>query len=174
MSDTLGVESVPPSGAPLMSRCPELLVTRSLLLAILVVAACGGEAPAPTVAPSPAPVAPGPVVIGPDGPSDIPVPACEVSTDPAGLARGEQVIGAKGCGACHQFGTKLVGPDLLGVAQRRTTMWIARQIHSPEKMTKEDPVARQLFKDIMVQMTNQGVADNELGPLISYLASKNP
>lgn len=148
-------------------------MTRPLLLVILLVG-CGGQ----TSTPAPTPVAPPPVttpeVIGPDGPSTIPTPVFEVSTDPAIIARGEKVFGDKGCGACHQFGTKLVGPDLLGVTKRRTPIWIAKQIQSPERMTKEDPVARQMFADLMVQMTNQGVPAEDLGPLISYLHSKSP
>lgn len=137
---------------------------RSLLLPILAFA-CSGEHPAPMAPPT--------VAVSNDGPVGIVVPAFEVSTDPAVVARGEAVYRSTGCGACHQFGTRLVGPDLTGVTQRRTSLWIARQIVNPERMTREDPVARQLFTELKVQMTNQQVPAADIGPLISYLNSKS-
>jgi mono/diheme cytochrome c family protein len=124
--------------------------------------------PAPTASAAPPESAP----VGPDGPSSISVPNIEVSTDATVVAKGEQAFTKYGCGACHQFGSKLVGPDLVGVTARRTPTWIARMVAAPEVMTKQDPVAKDLFRTLMVQMTNQGVTPDELGPLVSYLKSK--
>ena len=109
--------------------------------------------------------------VGPDGPSHLTVPEVALSTDPAVLARGEAVFAEKGCNACHQFGTKLVGPDLNGITERRTVPWVTRMIKHPDAMTKEDPVAKGLFRSHMVQMPNQGVSDDDIVPLIAYLAS---
>ena len=79
---------------------------------------------------------------------------------------------AKGCAACHQFGSKLVGPDLVGVGDRRTPPWIARMIARPEIMIKDDPVARKLYGEMMTPMANQGVAEADLLPLIAYISHK--
>lgn len=138
--------------------------------------ACGGAeapaepaTPATVVAAAPAPVAAPAAEVGPDGPADLAVPAVHLSTDAADIAAGEKVFAEKGCGACHQFGNKLVGPDLVGVTERRTPTWIARMIRHPEQMTKRDPQAKKLFGETMVQMSNQGVADDQLVPLIAYI-----
>lgn len=136
---------------------------------LLFLGGCASEAPPPSAAGAQwAPVAEAPD--GSDGPAAIPIPVFKVSTDPAVIDHGARVFETRGCGACHQFGTKLVGPDLAGVTSRRSPKWIARQILYPERMTREDPVAKQLSADLMVQMTNQRVDPSELAPLISYLA----
>ena len=157
-----------------------------MILLLLALAACSGEgtgpapAPSPAVAPAtpaPAPVA-APAEVGPDGPSAIAIPAdipktsAELPMDEATLARGEAVYTAKGCAACHQFGSKLVGPDLVGVGDRRTPPWIARMIARPEIMIKDDPVARKLYGEMMTPMANQGVAEADLLPLIAYISHK--
>ena len=109
--------------------------------------ACSGGStvtPPPTAAahPAPAPVAApaaaaGTAEVGPDGPAALSVPAFTLSDDAAVIAAGKAVFDAKGCGACHQFGSKLVGPDLKGLTERRSPAWIAKEmIKYPEQMTK--------------------------------------
>jgi hypothetical protein len=154
------------------------------LVLVLSLLGCSTEAPAPApkpppaAAPAPANAAPSPgtaaaaVNVGPDGPESIAVPPFEVSTDPAVIAKGQATFDAKGCGACHQFGSKLVGPDLDGVLTRRTPAWTARMILNPEKMVKEDPTAKKLLSELMVPMTNQGVPPEDIGALLSFLKSK--
>lgn len=151
----------------------------------LFLAACGGEstAPAPTppvTAPVPKPTPPPPaaVNVGPDGPDTIAVPAnvpkttAELPTDAATLAAGEATYTAKGCGACHKFGAKLVGPDLIGVAERRSPPWIARMVLKPEVMIKDDPQAKKLYAEAMTPMANQSVPEAEILPLIAYMAAQ--
>lgn len=145
---------------------------RCLLLMFLL--ACG-EKPAPT--PAPAPAAPPPVAaaptVGPDGPASITVPALTaISTDPADVSAGEAVWAARGCGGCHAFGSKLVGPDLTGITGRRELPWILKQIAEPEKMTREDPQSKKLLGEFMVQMPKQGVTAEELPKLMAYIKSK--
>jgi cytochrome c2 len=137
---------------------------RALLQAsVLWLVACSGTEPPPITA------APKPPVQAPAAPA---APAGTAEVGPDGLAQGKAVYDAKGCGACHQFGSKLVGPDLAGLSQRRTPTWTARMIRYPDKMTKTDPVAKKLFATHMIQMTDQGVPDSDLGPLVSYLWSE--
>jgi hypothetical protein len=116
----------------------------------------------------------GGAAVGPDGPSHLEVPDLGApSDDPEMIARGEEVFAAKGCGGCHAFGSKLVGPDLTSVTDRRSVPWVTRMIRHPDAMTKEDPVAKDLFRAHMVQMPNQGVTDDELGPLLAFLHSRH-
>ncbi len=125
----------------------------------------------PSESPPPAPTSPDEV--GPDGPAELVVPVlASLPQDPASLAKGEAVFAAKGCGACHAFGTKVVGPDLMGVGDRRSIPWMERMIRHPEEMTKKDPVARELFKTTLVQMSNQQVSDEELPLLLAFITSK--
>ena len=139
--------------------------------------ACGGEPDAPgrsvpATAAATTPVAAAPAAeVGPDGPADLTVPAFVVGDDADDVARGKVTFDAKGCGGCHAFGSVLVGPDLTGLAERRTDTWIAKMILHPDVMTKKDPAARELFKKHMLQMPNQGVAEGEVGDLIAFLTA---
>jgi mono/diheme cytochrome c family protein len=141
---------------------------------LFLLLACGGESPTPAPTPAaPIVTAPAPDAVGPDGPTSIAIPAiASIATDAPSVAAGDAVFAARGCGACHQFGTKLVGPDLAGVTQRRSTPWIERMVTDPEVMTKQDPVAKGLFRTHMVQMTKQGVTPAELPNLLAFLHSK--
>lgn len=148
----------------------------ALTLAFLL-AACGGEAPAPTPTAAPTPAAPPAAApaapVGPDGPTSIVIPTItSISTDPADIAGGLEVFTAKGCGACHKFGEKLVGPDLKGVFTRRSIPWVERMITDPGVMVKQDPQAKKLFGELMVEMPKQGVAEQELPSLLAYLKSQ--
>jgi mono/diheme cytochrome c family protein len=113
--------------------------------------------------------------VGPDGPTDLSVPTFgAIPTDADSIAKGQAVFDAKGCGGCHAFGKKVVGPDLLGVGDRRSPTWIGRMVLHPEQMTKEDPTAKGLYRTLMVQMTNQGVPEADLPYLIAYITSQKP
>lgn len=160
---------------------------KAYLLALGLVACGGGDTPAatPSATASPvanpaakasAPAAASPTAntpVGPDGPESIPVPSIAViPTDAGAVAEGEKVFNAKGCGGCHQFGTKLVGPDLVGLYTRRTTPWVGRMILAPDQMVKQDPQAKKLLAELMVPMPDQNVSDEELPKLLAYIKSK--
>jgi cytochrome c len=61
------------------------------------------------------------------------------------------------------------GPDLKGVSMRRTAEWMEHQILEPEVMVKEDPIARGLFAQYALQMTNQHLTPAEAKAVIEYL-----
>lgn len=148
-----------------------------LAIFTLMLAACGGSQEtktpsAPAAAPPKAAEAPV-AAVGKDGPETIKVPAvAEISADPAVIAGGEQVWTAKGCAACHKFGEKLVGPDLKGVFGRRSTIWVERMISEPSLMVRQDPQAKTLFATYMVEMTKQGVSDEEMPKLLAYIKAQ--
>ena len=85
---------------------------------------------------------------------------------------GARLFKDKGCSACHAFGTKMSGPDLAGVASRRTAAWMKQQILHPDVMTKEDPIARELMAAHALQMPNQGLSPEEADAVIEFLKSK--
>ena len=100
-----------------------------------------------------------------DGPK-----AVETMTPDAGLAAwGQQLFQSKACVTCHAVGERKQGPDLAGVAERRTERWLKRQIMDPEWMLKNDPIARELMAEYALQMANQQVKDAEANALIQYL-----
>ena len=75
-------------------------------------------------------------------PTALPAPDAPVDTALARL--GADVFEAR-CAACHAVtGTPHVGPDLLGVTERRSLTWIRSMILRPDSMTRDDPMARDL------------------------------
>ena len=86
--------------------------------------------------------------------------------------KGEQLFKDKGCSACHGFGRRISCPDLKGVSMRRTALWMENQILRPDKMVKEDPIARQLFAQFSLQMPNQGLTPEEARAVIEFLKHK--
>lgn len=94
--------------------------------------------------------------------------------DAAMAERGAVLFKEKGCSACHTFGQKLSGPDLQGVASRRTALWMENQILHPEIMTKEDPISHALLAQFALQMPNQGLTPDQAKAVIEFLKSKEP
>ncbi len=82
---------------------------------------------------------------------------------------GAQVFQQRACVTCHAIGERKQGPDLAGVASRRTEAWMTRQITDPEWMVKNDPISRQLFAEYALQMANQHVPEQEVKALIQFL-----
>jgi len=94
------------------------------------------------------------------------------------VTTGEQLFRSR-CAACHTIGggdmtgvDKVhVGPDLLGVTQRREESWLIRWIMEPDKMIAEqDPIAMELFNAYnQVAMPNGQFGEKEARQLIEYL-----
>jgi hypothetical protein len=87
--------------------------------------------------------------------------------------QGGQLFKDKGCSACHAFGTRLSGPDLVGVTRRRTAQWMENQILHPEVMVKEDPISRELMGVYALQMPNQGLTPDQARSVIEYLKHRD-
>ena len=99
--------------------------------------------------------------------------AAETPIDASLVKQGEALFSSKGCTACHGFGRRVSGPDLDGVTMRRTAAWMEQQILHPEVMTKQDPIARQLFAQYSLQMPNQGLKPAEARAIIEFQKHKN-
>ena len=153
----------------------------AILLAAAFAAGCGGGksgesasatgAAAPGAASTPAPSAT--PAIPAVSPYDSGPRASESPVNEALAETGEKLFSTKGCTACHAFGKKVTGPDLAGVSQRRTQQWLEQQILHPEVMTKQDPIARELFVKHSLQMPNQKLTEEEARAVIEYFKHKD-
>jgi len=99
--------------------------------------------------------------------------AGEQPIDASQVKKGETLFTSKGCTVCHGFGRRITCPDLDGVTMRRTALWMEHQILHPEIMTKQDAIARELFAQYKLQMTNQGLTPPEAHAVIEFLKHKN-
>jgi mono/diheme cytochrome c family protein len=88
--------------------------------------------------------------------------------DPQLAAAGQELFESK-CSACHRTdNTKVVGPGVAGVTERRKPEWIMNMIINPEEMTKKDPAAKKLLAEHLTQMTNQNVTEQDARALLEF------
>ena len=76
------------------------------------------------------------------------------------------------CAVCHTIGGgKLVGPDLQGVAERRSEDWIIRFVqHSQQLVQSGDPDAVALFEEFNgIPMPDQSLSEREIRGIIDYI-----
>jgi len=135
------------------------LLWTATLTFLIAAAGCGGGKPSgdsQTAAPA-------------GSPYDVGPRANESPVAEALAKKGEAIFRAKGCTACHAYGKRLTGPDLKGVTERRTAKWMEQQILHPEIMTKQDPISRELMAKYALQMSNQGLTQDEALSVIEYL-----
>ncbi len=82
---------------------------------------------------------------------------------------------AKLCAGCHTVGHgDRVGPDLMGVTERRSRDWLLRFISDPEKMRRDkDPIAVALgAKFPTVRMPAMGVTENDAADMLAFIESQ--
>jgi mono/diheme cytochrome c family protein len=150
----------------------------AFFLTTLLAAGCGGkqsgsEPAASNTASAPASSATGTTTMPAVSPYDSGPRAAESPVDKEKAEQGEKLFQTKGCSACHAFGKKVTGPDLAGVTQRRTAIWMENQILHPEVMTKQDPIAHDLFAKYSLQMPNQKLTEDEARAVIEYFKHKD-
>ena len=83
-------------------------------------------------------------------------------------ANGKEIY-EKMCTACHKPDKKHIGPAPKGILSRRSPEWIMNMILAPEKMVKEDPLA----KDLLIEfngspMANQNLTKDEARAVLEY------
>lgn len=87
--------------------------------------------------------------------------------DPAKAKEGEAVF-TQNCTACHKMDARFVGPALGGVTNRRSPEWILNMITDPERMVKEDPIAKALLKEYLAPMANQHITEENAYKILEY------
>jgi len=74
------------------------------------------------------------------------------------------------CTACHMAEQRMIGPALKGVYERRSPEWVMNMIINPDKMLKEDPIAKALLKEYNnAIMLNQNLNEEEARNITEYL-----
>ncbi len=74
------------------------------------------------------------------------------------------------CTACHMAEKRMIGPALKGVYERRNPAWVMNMIIGPDKMLKEDPIAKALLKEYNnAIMLNQNLSEDETRQVAEYL-----
>ncbi len=100
----------------------------------------------------------------------LPVRAPQGPIDEQLASRGAQLFKERGCVACHTIGGgRMVGPDLVGVTDRREFEWFYHMVVHPDSMIQNDPEARRLFAEYATPMTNMNVAQDEVVPLWEHV-----
>lgn len=84
----------------------------------------------------------------------------------------------KHCRVCHTIGEgRLVGPDLMGVTERREKQWLIAFIENSQEVIKAgDPIAVQLYeeynKSLMPSFTQ--ISEPEINSIIEYIGNWSP
>jgi len=78
---------------------------------------------------------------------------------------------AKQCAGCHTIGGgDSGGPDLKGVAARRSAPWLERIIVEPDKLSAEkDPAQAELVKKFGMEMPSLGISHEDAKKIVAFL-----
>jgi len=80
------------------------------------------------------------------------------------------------CQDCHTIGRgDAIGPDLVGVAQKRDAAWLKRYVQAPnEVLAEKDPIAMSLHEKYnKVLMPNLRLTDDEVGQILGYVGEES-
>ena len=94
---------------------------------------------------------------------------------PAWADSGKEIF-VKECSGCHTIGGgDSGGPDLKGVAGKRSAAWLERIIVEPDKLTSDkDPLQLGLVKQYGGEMPNLGISRKDAKKIIAYLQEVSP
>jgi len=90
------------------------------------------------------------------------------------ISRGEQIFRTR-CASCHTVTGKelagALGPDLLGVSQRREKRWLYDWLKAPDQMiNKKDPIAMEMYERYNnLAMPNMRLNKEEADVLLAYI-----
>lgn len=93
------------------------------------------------------------------------------------ISRGEQIFRTR-CSSCHSLSGRepagALGPDLLGVNQRREKRWLYDWLKAPDQMLKKkDPIAIGLYNQYnKLAMPNMRLNKEEAQVLLDYIGSE--
>ncbi len=83
--------------------------------------------------------------------------------------RGKEVFNAQ-CVACHKVDTKLLGPPIKGVLEKRNPVWVMNMILNPTEMIQKDPTAKALLAQYNnLPMTPMGLSEEDARNVLEYM-----
>ena len=84
------------------------------------------------------------------------------------VEKGAEVF-KKMCTACHKPNKKFIGPSPQNILERRSPEWVMNMILDPEKMIKEDPLAKELLIEFNGSpMANQNLSEEDARAVLEY------
>lgn len=116
---------------------------------------------------------------GCDSPPDVgaepaPPPVVGSPIDEELAAAGEEWYRFRGCLACHTIGEgRALGPDLLGVSERRDYDWYRGMVVAPDSMLRDDALARELLDEYRTPMPESGVTEAQARAIFEYLRMRD-
>lgn len=97
-----------------------------------------------------------------------PIKKIELGNLDKSLSEKGRIIFESKCVSCYRFDTKLVAPPLKRITKIRKPEWIMNMILNPEQMTKDNEIAKQLFKEYKTLMVYQDVSQDDARALLEY------
>jgi mono/diheme cytochrome c family protein len=88
------------------------------------------------------------------------------------LAKGKDIFLMK-CDACHNMDTRMVGPALGDVLERRSAAFVMNFILNPSGMARQHPEGKKLLAEYMTPMPFQNVSKDEARAIVEYLRTQN-
>lgn len=76
------------------------------------------------------------------------------------------------CMSCHRLDSRLVGPALGDVTNKRSPEFIMNMILNSSEMTEKDSIARKLLDEYHIPMVVPGISKQEARAVLEYLRSK--
>jgi len=97
-----------------------------------------------------------------------------VGANPELVRHGRNVWQKKRCAACHGIGESHSGPDLAGVAERRSLDWLYRWLKDSQGMLKKgDSIGVALMREYNnVPMPNAKLSEKDVNGLLAFIASE--
>jgi mono/diheme cytochrome c family protein len=90
--------------------------------------------------------------------------------DAALASAGEGYFQSRGCVGCHTVtDTRMIGPGLKGITERREYGWMMAMIVRPDSMVQNDPVAKELLREYGTPMVPMGTTQEEAHAIFEYL-----
>lgn len=100
------------------------------------------------------------------GPVTEVVLAAEIDQD---LARTGEGVFKQSCVICHKPDVKFIGPAPKGILDRRSPEWVMNMILNPNRMIKDDPLAKDLFMEFNgTPMSNMGLTEEQARAVLEY------
>lgn len=92
------------------------------------------------------------------------------------IAQDGATLFKQNCAACHKLGMRLVGPDLIGVTEKRQEDWLLQFIKSSQTMIKSgDADAVAIYEEYgQMVMNDQNLSDDEIKAVLAYIKEESP